>query len=391
VRLRVEMDLIFTDDQEHFRQEIIDFCKSELKDEVLSPASSGTFIRKVAEKGWLGLSIPREYGGLGMDAVCRVIFNEEMAYHRAPIPLGLFGRSFNLFGRICLKHGNEEQKRKWLPRMARGEAIGQCYTEPEAGTDITRIQTRAVREGDHYIINGQKMFITTTHILHYTLLMAMTDLDAPPEKGISMFIMDNTSPGITISPWMGMGGYRTNQIYLDNVRIPCENLIGEENRGFDYYLEDKPFYLHKEQGAEVGSVRQIFEDLVQYTKEHKRDGRLLSQNPVVRQKLAEMATSIKIMQLLTYRMAWMETQGLDVSHIANIARVFNVEAWLKFNSIVVQLLGLSGLLERGSEYAPLRGIMAWHYQYDAIQFFTRGSPSYTKSMIATHDLKMPES
>lgn len=385
------MDLTFTDDQEHFRQEIIDFCKRELKDEVLSPASSPTFIRKVAEKGWLGLSIPKEYGGLGRDAVCRVIFNEEMAYHRAPIPLGLFGRSFNLFGRICLKHGNEEQKRKWLPRLARGEAIGQCYTEPEAGTDMTRIQTRAVREGDHYVVNGQKMFITTTHILHHTLLMAMTDLDAPPEKGLSMFIMDNTSPGITISPRMGMGSYRTNQIYLDNVRVPCENLIGEENRGFDYYLEDKPFYLHKEQGAEVGSVRQIFEDLVQYTKEHKRDGRLLSQNPSVRQKLAEMATSIKIMRLLTYRMAWMETQGLDVSHIANMARVFNVESWLKFNSIVMQLLGLNALLERGSECAPLRGIMAWHYQYDAIQYFTRGSPSYTKSMIAAHDLGMPES
>lgn len=384
------MDFSFTEEQEKFRQEIHDFCEKELQGEALSPAASPSFIQKVAQKGWLGLSIPKEYGGLGRDDIYRVIFNEEMAYHQAPIPLGLYGRSFSLFGRICLKHGSEEQKKKWLPRLARGEAIGQCYTEPEAGTDMTRIQTRAERQGDHYIVNGQKMFITTTHILKHTLLMARTDPDAPPEKGLSMFIMDNTSPGISFTPLMGMRSYRTNQLFLDNVKVPCENLIGEENRGYEYFLWDKPFYLHKEQGAEVGALRQAFENLVRYSKETRRNGQFPGQNPMVRQKLAEMATNIRAMRLLTYRTAWMETRGLDVSHIASIARVFNVEAWLRFNSVAMQLLGLGGQIERGSSHAPLGGTMAWHYQYDAIQFFTRGSPSYTKSAIATHELGMPE-
>jgi len=384
------MQFRFTEEQEEFRQEIINFCKKEMPGEPTSPASSPSFIRKVAEKGWFGLSIPKEYGGQERDAIYRVIFNEEMAYHQAPIPLGLYGRSFSLFGKICLKYGSEEQKKKWLPRMARGEAIGQCYTEPEAGTDMTRIQTRAVRQGDHYVINGQKMFITTTHVLKHTLLMARTDPDAPPERGISLFIMDNTSSGVNLTPLMGMGGYRTNQLFLDNVKIPCENLIGEENRGFDYYLEDKPFYLHKEQGAEVGMMQRTFEDVVQYTKETKREGCLLSQNPVVRQKLADMAIDIRAMRLLSYRMVWMETQGLDLSHIASVARVFNVEAWLRFNSVAMQLLGLGGQLHRDSKYAPLGGIMEWRYQYDAIQFFTRGSPSYTKNVIAIHGLGLPE-
>lgn len=384
------MDFQFTQDQERFRREVSDFCKKELQGEVLSPATSPSFIQKVVEKGWLGLSIPREYGGLGRDAIYRVIFNEEMAYNRAPLSLTLYGRSCMVFGRICLKHGNEEMKRKWLPRMAGGEAIGQCYTEPEAGTDITRIQTRAERRGDHYIVNGQKMFITTVHILKHTLLLARTDQDVPPEKGLSMFIMDNTTPGISFTPLMGLGAYRTNQVFLDDVKIPCENLVGEENKGYDYYLEDKPFYLHKEQGAEGGMIRQGFESLVQYTRETRKGGKLLSQNPVVRQKLAEMATSIRAMWHLTYRMAWMETRGLDVSYIAPIARVFNVETWLKFNSVSMQILGLAGQLERGSKHAPLGGIMAWHYQHDAIQYFTRGSPSYIKSMIATHGLGMPE-
>jgi len=384
------VDLSFTGEQEKFRQEIDDFCDRELQGEVLSPATSPSFVQKVAEKGWLGLSIPSEYGGLGRDAIYRVIFNEEMAYNQAPIPLGLYGRSFNLFGRICLKYGSKEQREKWLPRLARGEAFGQCYTEPEAGTDMTRIETRAVRQGDFYIINGQKMFITTTHVLKRTLLMARTDPDAPPEKGLSMFVMDNTSPGVSFTPLTGMGNYRTNQLFLDNVKVPCENLIGEENRGHEYFLWDKPFYLHKEQGAEVGALRHAFEDLVRYCCETKSNGRFLSQNPMVRQRLAEMATNIKAMRLLTYHMAWMETRGLDVSDISPKARVFIVEGWLKFNSVVMQLLGLAGLIERGSNYAPLGGAMAWHYQYDAIQYFTRGSPSYTKSVIAAHELGMPE-
>ncbi len=384
------MDFRFTEEQEKFRQEVIDFCDAELPGEAVAPASSPAFIQKVAGKGWLGLSIPQEYGGLGRDAVCRVIFNEEMAYRQAPVPLGLYGRSFNLFGRICLKHGSEELKKKWLPRLAGGEAFGQCYTEPEAGTDVTRVQTRAVRHGDHYVVNGQKMFITTTHVLKHTLLMARTDPDAPAERGLSLFVMENTSPGITISPLMGMGGYRTNQLFLDDVKVPGENLIGEENRGYAYYLEDKPFYLHKEQGAEVGAVRRAFEDLVRYARSTRRDGRLLSQSPTARRKLAEMATNIRAMRTLCYRMAWMETRGLDLSHIASVARVFNVESWLKFNSVAMQLLGLSGQLRRGAEHAPLGGAMGWHYEFDAIQYFTRGSPSYTKSAIATHDLGLPE-
>jgi len=384
------IDFRFTKEQEAFRQEVIGFIKAELSGETNALAVRSSFVPKLAEKGWLGLTIPKEYGGLGRDAVYLAIFNEEMAYNQAPISLGLYGRSNSVFGKICLQHGSEEQKQKWLPRLARGEAFGQCYTEPEAGTDITRIQTRAVRHGDYYLINGQKMFITTTHILRHTLLMAKTDPDAPAESGFSMFIMDNKSPGISITPLMGMGGYRTNQLFLDDVEVPAENLIGEENKGYDYYLENKPFYLNKEKGAELGSLKRNFEHLVKYIKETTKDGHLLADNPMVRQKLAEMATNIRAVQHMTYRMAFMETQGLDISYTASIARVFIVEAWLRFNSVAMQLLGLSGQLQRGAHYAPLGGTINWHYEYDALQFFTRGSPSYTKSVIATHDLGLPE-
>jgi alkylation response protein AidB-like acyl-CoA dehydrogenase len=390
------MDLNFTEEQENFRQEIINFCEAELPGEPTGPADAASLaispplIRKVVEKGWAGLCIPREYGGQGRDAMCQVIFNEEMSYRRAPIPLLLWNHSYSLFGRICLKHGTEEQKNKWLPPVARGEGIGQGFTEPEAGTDLSRVQTRAIRQGDHYVINGQKIYSSGIPGHKYGLLMARTNVDSLPEKGISLLIIDYSSSGINTIPMKTIGGLTPSTTFIDGVTIPCENLIGEENKGFEYYLEDRPFYLNKSPGAEVGALRRNLEDLIRYNRETSREGRLLSQDPVIRQKVAQMATDIQAMRFLTYRMAWMETQGLDVSFIANIVRVLTVEAGLRFNNVAMQLLGLEGQLATNSNYAPIGGIMEWLYRFDALQWFNRGGISYAKTTIATQGLGLPE-
>ena len=384
------MDLRLDDDQRRFRQEIADFCDTELAGRKRSPQLAAEFTGKVAEKGWLGLNIPVRYGGLGKSPVHRVIFNEEMAYRRAPISLGMYGRSFMLFGQTCLRHGSEAMKRKWLPKLAAGEAIGQCYTEPEAGTDVTRIQTRAVRKGDHYAVTGQKMFITTAHVLKHTLLMAVTDPGAPPENGLSMMLMENRSPGMSLTPLTAMGGYRTNQLFLDDVRVPVENLVGEENMGYHYYVENKPFYLHKEQGAIPGEMQYFFESLVSHCKSTTRAGRYLASDPVVRQKLSDTQSRIRASRHLAYKMAWMEEQGLELERIALETRIFDVEAWLAFNDLAMTVLGRPGQLSMGEERAPLGGVLQWKYQYDALQYSTRGSPSYTKTLLATHALGMPE-
>ncbi len=378
------MDFSFTEEQERFRQEVIDFCKAERGD-------ASSFSGKIAERRWTGLSIPREYGGQGLGAVYRVIFMEEMAYWRAPITPYDYGVTISLLGNICLKHGSEEQKREWLPQIARGEIFcGQGYSEPQAGNDLSAIQTRAERQGDHYVINGQKMWIHDARTYKYTLLMAQTDPDAPPERGLSMFILDNRLPGVTVVPQLAMSGQLTPEVFLDNVKVPAENMLGEENRGWDYYLENKPFYWNKEQGAESGTMRRILDDLVQYIKEARKDGRLLSRDPMVRQKLAEMATDLRIVRFLMYRMAWMETQGLDIFHISSIARVFHVEAWVRFINTAMQILGLGGQLQLREKYAPLRGVMEVLYRAGALQLMQRAGPSYIKSIIATHELGLPE-
>ena len=379
------MELSFTEEQERFRREVIDFCKAERGD-------ASSFSGKIAEKGWTGLSIPREYGGQGLGAIYRVIFMEEIAYNRAPITPYDYGVTISLLGNICLRHGSEGQKREWLPQIARGEIFcGQGYSEPQAGNDLSSVQTRAERRGDHYIINGQKMWIHDARTYKYTLLMAQTDPDAPPERSFSLFILDNTLPGVTVVPQLAMSGQLTPEVFLDNVEVPAKNLLGEENRGWDYYLENKPFYWNKEQGAETGTMRRILDDLVQYIKEARKDGRLLSDDPMVWQKLAKMATDLRILRFLMYRMAWMETQGLDLFHVASIARVFHVEAWVRFINMAMQLLGLGGQLQLREKYAPLRGIMETLYRAAALQLMQRAGPSYIKSIIATHELGLPES
>lgn len=385
------MDFTFDKEQEQFRDEINKFCVAELEGKDKDATFDPSFVRKVAEKGWLGIDIPEKYGGSGKDAIHRVIFNEEMAYHRAPISLSLYGRSLMLFGRICLEHGSEDMKRKWLPQLASGRAVmGQAYTEPEAGTDISRIQTRAVKQDNHYIVNGQKIFITTTHIIPYEFLLARTSGNAPSEEGLSFFILNTRAAGVSFSPLMGLAGYRTNQVFLDNVTIPTENLVGEEGYGYRYYMENKPFYLNKELGATLGDMRQSIQNLKQYCRNTIRHGRPLVDIAFIRKRLAEFDIAIKVMRNMTYRMAWMEAHEMDVLQIGITVRIFTVETMLAYNNFATSLLGRDGLLERSTREAPFNGMMAWHYQYDGIEYFTRGSPSYTKSLLATSCLGMPE-
>ena len=236
------MDFGFTEGQQKFRQEVREFCEKTPRGEIDATLEySPSFYAKVAERGWRGLSLPKEYGGQGLDVIYGTIFTEEMSYWG--VPLLLYGPtgSEHLWGGIILKYGSEEMKKEYLPRIAKGElTIGQAFTEPEAGCDLPSVQTCAVRKGDDYVVNGQKVFCTSIHRGEYQFLMARTDPDAPKEKGLSLFLLDPKLPGITVTPLITMRGSRTNQVFLDDVKIPRRNLVGEENRGWSYFMEPSP-------------------------------------------------------------------------------------------------------------------------------------------------------
>lgn len=388
------MEFGFTEEQQRFRREVHDFCEREPWGELapeIARGYSASLYREVAEKGWLGLHFPKRYGGQGKDAIYQAIFAEEVGYSGAPLQPYM---TVSQFGKLIQKCGTEQQKKEYLPRIMKGEImVGQAFTEPEAGTDLAAVQTRAVRKGDHYIVNGQKMFMTQAHLQSdYSILMARTDPSAPREKGISLFILSHKTPGISYTPLMGIGGLRTNQVFLDDVKIPIENLIGEENKGWDYFMQNKAYYWNKGRFRRLGGLQRMFDSLVQYTKETESNGYLLSQNPSVRQKLAEMAIDIKVLRLLNYRLAWMLSKDLDALDLAAILKVFSNEALLRFGNSAMQILGLYGQLQGESRYAPLAGIMERAYRANVMAHFVdSGGACITRGFIATHTLSLPES
>ncbi|MBI2858120.1 MAG: acyl-CoA/acyl-ACP dehydrogenase [Chloroflexi bacterium] len=392
------MEFGFTEEQLRFRQEVRELCTREAAAaehqgvfRSLKGKYSPVFRRRLAEKGWLGLHFPRKYGGQEKDFVCTVIFEEELGYSQAPA--GLYSGTVFEFGDLLLKCGSERQRQEYLPRIARGEiTAGHAYTEPDAGSDLASVKTRAVLKGDHYEINGRKLYMTEVHHTDYMILMARTDLLAPPEKGVSLFILDSKTPGIDCAPMFTLGGTRTNQVFLDNVSIPAENLIGEENKGWDYFMQIRADYWFKSQAYYCGNMQGLLERLIRHAKETKSGRMPLSQDAAVRQKLARMATDINTLRLLTYRMAWvLDRRGPDVLPFSAIATVFTNETILSFANSAMQVLGLWGQLESGSEHAPLSGVIENLYRGSTIKHFGSLGLNVTKNFVATYGLGLPGS
>lgn len=398
------MNFEFTEEQQRFRKEIRDFCQREPHGEIddrIAPGFSLEFHRKVAEKGWLGLTLPKEYGGQGRSLVDGTILIEELAFQRAPMDYVGIGHNGFFIGGILLKHGSEEQKRYYLTGIARGEIdIGQGFTEAGSGSDLLANTTRAVRQGDHYVINGEKTFNSWAHkgpyrrkygMSQHVLLLARTDPSAPPEKSLSLFIFDGTIPlpGMSIQPIITIRGGRTNEVFFDDVRIPAESLVGEENRAWDYVVESGVFYWVRGIGQHVGELRRLLQDLVQYVKETQIEGQPLSRNTLVRHRLAELAIGIEGFRLHAYRLAWAFDKGLDITGLGAVMKLQSDRLQLSFSNLAIQILGPYGQLEREARYARLGGMASAMYKGLIIRSFSTTGPSAMRNVIADSMLGLP--
>ena len=276
------MEFRFDPPEEAFRQEVRTFLKEELpSDEAEEDSeeqwqSSRRFIKKLAARKWLAMAWPVEYGGLSAPHWRQLVYNEEMAYHRAPIGLNQMGVLW--VGPAIMLYGSEEQKRRCLPAICSGDEIWcTLYSEPQAGSDMANIQTRAVADGDDYVIDGSKVFITLAHRAEFGWLIARTDPEAPKHKGLSTFIVDMKAPGIPIIPMHNLAGVHSfNQVFLDNVRIPKENLVGVENRG--WYQVAVALDFERSGVALPAHARRNLEELTKYVKE-ARDRHLQPRRP----------------------------------------------------------------------------------------------------------------
>jgi len=350
-------------------------------------AYSPEFTRKLAQKGWLGLGWPKEYGGQGRPYREQLVYNEELGYHGAPI--GCHFLAETIAGPTLMRVGSPEQKKEYLPQILAGETtfcLG--YTEPGAGSDLASLQARAVAKGNDYVISGQKMFITLAHHAHYCLLAARTDPDAPKHRGISLFIMDMKTTGITVRPTLTIGDMLVNDIFLDDVRVPKTAIVGEKNQGWNY-LGTALDYERAYSAAAAAYLQRTFEALLEYAKETRRNGQPLSKDPRVRHKLAQLAIELQVGRMFGYRVAWLLEKGGVPFHEASIGKVFTSELERRLTSIGMEITGLYGQLREGSQWAPLQGSMERACQLAFMVTIGGGTSEIQRSIIAIMGLGLP--
>jgi alkylation response protein AidB-like acyl-CoA dehydrogenase len=387
------MDFRFTEEEEAFRREVREFLRKEwtLTDcDLDNPdhwKAAKELERKLGSKGWLCMAWPKEYGGLGASHMHQLVFQEEMASAHAPI---VDGQGVYMVGPSLMLQGTEEQRQRFLPAIARSEVVWvQGFSEPNAGSDLASLQTRAVLDGDDYVVNGQKTWCTRAHRGDWIHVMVRTDPSAPKHRGISYLLADMRSPGITINPIVQMTGRAEYyEVYFDNMRVPKSNRVGQENQGWYVALTTLAFE-RSAIGAIVTQTRQILQDLAQFARETKRNGQALIEDPVIGRKLGELAAEIEVAQLLSHRIVWMASRGQVPNYESSVAKTFTTELQQRIANFGMHLLGLYGQLAEGSKWAALEGRIEYEYLWTVGVTIYAGSNEIQRNIIATRGLDLP--
>ena len=308
------MELRFSDAEVKFRQEVRDFLAAELPDATRQHLISGKsptkemvveWQRKLNKKGWAAPEWPVEYGGPGWTPAQKYIFREELQMWPAPMPLGF---NINMCGPVVIQFGTKEQKERFLPRMLNlDDWWCQGFSEPGAGSDLAGLKTKAVLEGDHWVINGQKTWTTLAQHADWIFVLARTDFAAKKQEGISFFLVDMKTPGITVRPIITIeGGHEVNEVFFDDVKVPKDLLVGEVNKGWDcakYLLGNERFGQ-----ARVGASRERIRRLKTIAKETMDGGRPLIEDPEFRRQVTEMEVELKALEMSVMRVIANETK-----------------------------------------------------------------------------------
>ncbi len=398
------MDFAYTPEQEDLREEVRQFIADYVTPEIVEELESTGVRRrgpqtrelyqKIGEKGWIGISWPKEYGGQNGSRIDQYIVEEE--FTRIGITVGGAGSG----APAILAAGTEEQKKYFLPGLIRGEisfALG--FSEPQAGADLAGLQCRAVRDGDEYVINGQKMFTAAAHYATHIYLMARTDPDAPRHRGISIFLIPMDTPGITVRPlWtiqnepkapLGTtyGDSRTNETFFEDVRIPASCILGEENSG--WYVGAMGLNLDR-----VGASRYLIsvrrdEDIVNWIKENQMDSYTMNDDPTIQDRVAELWIEAQVCRLMTMRSMSLMEKGGNFTYEGAAEKVWAPEHGVRTTETIAQILGPYGQLLNGSEGAIEDGLFA-HNLMGAFQSgINHGSVQVMRDQMARRGLGLP--
>ena len=389
------MDFNFSPDDQAFRRELRQFVQDFLPEDWEGGGRwpeewdwdvTQDMRRKLAQKGWLTMHWPSEYGGQDASPVRSAIYNEELAYARAP-GRDIFG--VRMLGPTLMIHGSEEQKQVHLPPIARGEVQWcQGYSEPESGSDLASLSTRAVRDGDEYVINGAKIWTTLGHRADWIMCLARTDTEAPRHRGISFILVDMKTPGIQVRPIINMaGGHEFNQIVFDNVRVPVANVVGEENRGWYVAVTLLDF---ERSGIDYSAMaRRLLDEVRGFANDTSGNGHSLSSTPWVRHLLADRYIECEVARLMAYNVAYMQDQGLVPNKEASMSKVFGSESLQRAANAALEILGMYGGLGRDEKWAPLKGRVQEHWMIAFSHKIAAGTSEVQRNIIANRGLGLP--
>ena len=357
------MDFEYTPAQEAFRKEFRgwleanlppDLCLDDAADDRV-PSDRETYERRRAWQktmyaaGWVGISWPKEYGGRGATFLERVIWEEEYTAARAPVLPGAMG--LNLVGPTIIAWGTDAQRTHYLPRILAGiETWAQGFSEPNAGSDLANLQTKAVDQGDHFLVDGQKVWTSGAQFHDSILLLARTDPNAPKHKGISAFLVDLKTKGITVRPLvLATGHAHFNEVFLEDVKVPKANLLGPLNEGWKVTTTT---LMHERHSAgNRNNVAQL-ERLVALARTLDRDGRPAAEDPIIRQKLAQLAIDCEAFKYTRLRSLTRQLRGEPPGPEGSILKLAGSELGVRIADVAGEMLGAHALVNLSSEAVP---------------------------------------
>lgn len=360
-------------------------AQAETEEAKATKAALKDWRQALQDKGWLAANWPKEFGQAELDVAHQYILNQELLNHSAP---RIFNMGLSMIGPTIMSVGTEEQIQRMIPPILNGEvAWCELFSEPGAGSDLGGLQTKAVRDGDHYIVNGQKIWTSEAPYSDFGLLMARTDPDAPKHKGISMFRVDMKAPGVTVRPILAMNGSseQFNEVFFEDVKIPVEDLIGQENHGW-YALMN---LLNTERSA-ISTVKQIertFESILSLAK----DPEYMPLSEETRTELANRKIEVEVMRGLSDRVARKQLAGSNLANEASILKLFHTELSQRLASTAMRVAGQEGLLSSKQEDAPLNGLVGDHYLYASTLTIQVGTSEVQRNIIALRGLGLPKS
>ena len=388
------MFIDLTDDQKALQAELRGYFSNLMTDEVRERIGSAEFaenleykelIRQIGRDGWLGVGWPIEYGGKGFTPVEQYIFFNESQAAGCPIPF----LTTNTVGPTIRRFGTEEQKERFLTRVLAGEvhfAIG--YSEPEAGTDLASLRTRAVRDGDEWVVNGQKLFTSLAYNADYVWLAARTDPDAPGHKGITMFLVDTSDPGFSIQPFVTFGQTHTTATFYDDVRVPDSMRVGEVNGGWGLITNQ----LNHERVSLFPAARltRLVDDAVTWARStHLADGRRVIDQEWVQVKLAEGRALARHLDLLNWYVADENTHGRMNPADSSSVKVHGSESMHRIYTLLTEVIGATGHLKEGSPGAELSAGIESAYRSVWVLTFGGGTNEIQRDIIGAAGLGLP--